>query len=341
MHTRMINEKKVIQPLDRQTISYNFVPDGKSQFEQLFLLSPDGILIARGDGQIEMANPRVCFILGADEPSCLVGKNILHFIPKEMHETALGLTDMVLNNSMQISMAEMEFLTCDQKPIPVEVSLAPFLANQYRGFQIIMRDITERRQSEDYILKANFELNLAYKETLDGWGRALELRDDETEGHTRRVTEATVRLAMIMNASVEEIVHIRRGALLHDIGKIGIPDSILLKPGPLTEEEWAIMKMHPVFAYQLLSPISYLKPALDIPLYHHERWDGSGYPKGLSGKDIPLAARIFAIIDVWDALLSNRPYRKAWPREKVVQYITEQSGIQFDPDIVPVFLKNF
>jgi len=337
----MVVEKKPLPSQERQTISYNFIPDGKSQFEQLFLLSPDGILIARGDGQIEMANPRVCFILDAQESSQIVGKNILSFIPKELHETALGLTDMVLNNSMQISMAEMEFVSVQQSRIPVEVSLAPFLSNQYRGFQIIMRDITERRQTEDYILKANFELNLAYKETLDGWGRALELRDDETEGHTRRVTEATVRLAMIIGVSVEDILHIRRGALLHDIGKIGIPDAILLKPGPLTDEEWAIMKMHPTFAYQLLSPISYLKPALDIPLYHHERWDGSGYPEGLKGKDIPLAARIFALIDVWDALLSNRPYRKAWQREKVMEYIQSQAGKHFDPEIVPVFLKNF
>ena len=182
------------------------------------------------------------------------------------------------------------------------------------------------------------DLSFAYDFTLEGWARALELRDKETEGHSRRVTELTLILAECMNISSEELVHIRRGSILHDIGKMGVPDSILLKPGPLSEDEWEIMGRHPVYAYELLSPIDYLQPALDIPYCHHERWDGSGYPRKLKGEQIPLAARIFSVVDVWDALLSSRPYRPAWPIEKVLAYIEEQSGKQFDPEVVRVFL---
>ena len=187
--------------------------------------------------------------------------------------------------------------------------------------------------------RSNFDLLMAYNTTLEGWSRALELRDAETEGHSERVTEMTLRLARTMGISGEKLVHIRRGALLHDIGKMGIPDSILYKPGPLDDDEWEIMRKHPVYAYQLLSPIPYLRPALEIPYCHHERWLGQGYPRGLKGEQIPLAARIFAVVDVWDALSKDRPYRKAWPPEKVRRYIREQAGIQFDPKIVQVFLR--
>jgi HD-GYP domain-containing protein (c-di-GMP phosphodiesterase class II) len=186
--------------------------------------------------------------------------------------------------------------------------------------------------------RANLELSLAYDATLEGWAKALELRDKETEGHSQRVTEMTVRLGRAVGLQDEELVHLRRGALLHDIGKMGIPDSILLKPGPLTETEWEVMRKHPVYAYEMLSPIKYLKPALEIPYAHHEKWDGSGYPQGLKGNNIPLAARAFAIVDVWDALSSDRPYREAWSQEKVCAYLQEQSGKHFDPEIVQAFL---
>jgi len=177
----------------------------------------------------------------------------------------------------------------------------------------------------------------AYDATIEGWSLALELRDQETEGHTLRVAEMAVKMAESLGIGEEEMVHIRRGALLHDIGKIGIPDSILLKPGKLTDEEWEIMKQHPIFAYNMLSEIAYLAPALDIPYCHHEKWDGTGYPRGLEGEQIPLAARIFAVIDVWDALLSDRPYRNAWPEEKVRDYIRAQAGTHFDPAVVDAF----
>jgi PAS domain S-box-containing protein len=184
----------------------------------------------------------------------------------------------------------------------------------------------------------NTDLILAYDSTLAGWASALELRDKETEGHTRRVADLTTRLAETVGVNESELVHIHRGALLHDIGKMGIPDSIVLKPGPLSEEEWGIMRKHPQYAFEMISPISYLQPALDIPYCHHEKWDGGGYPRGLKGEQIPLAARIFAVVDVWDALTSDRPYRKAWQENKVRDYIREQSGRHFDPKIVEVFL---
>lgn len=187
--------------------------------------------------------------------------------------------------------------------------------------------------------RSNIELSLAYDNTIEGWSRAMDLRDKETEGHTRRVAEMTLRIASSLGIKDEDLVHARRGALLHDMGKMGIPDSILLKPGPLTEEEWVIMKRHPEYAYEMLHQIEYLQPALDIPFCHHEKWDGTGYPRGLKGEEIPLAVRIFAVVDVWDALSSDRPYRRAWPREKVREYIRSESGTHFDPRTVDVFLR--
>ena len=191
----------------------------------------------------------------------------------------------------------------------------------------------------DKLERANVELIRAYDATIEGWGRALDLRDEETEGHSQRVTELTVQLAREMDMSEEALVHARRGALLHDVGKIGIPDSILRKPGKLTDEERRTIERHPQLAYEMLLPISYLLPALDIPYCHHEKWDGTGYPRGLKGEQIPLAARIFAVADVYDALTSDRPYRKAWPKEKALAYIHEQSGKHFDPRVVETFFK--
>ena len=186
--------------------------------------------------------------------------------------------------------------------------------------------------------RRNAEITSAYNATIEGLSRALELRDRETEGHTRRVAELTLLLAEKINISAEELVHLERGALLHDVGKMGIPDDILRKPGKLTSQEWEIMKHHPLYAYNILSQIGYLKPALDIPLYHHEHWDGSGYPYGLTGEKIPLAARIFAVVDVYDALTSDRPYRTAWSKEQTLEYMKSQSGQYFDPLILQTFL---
>ncbi len=200
------------------------------------------------------------------------------------------------------------------------------------------RRIMDQRDS---LTRINADLIQAYDQTIVGWSQALDLRDRETEGHTQRVTETTVKLARLLGIPDNEIDHIRRGALLHDIGKLGIPDSILFKPGKLTEEEWKIMRQHPVYAYVWLSKIEYLLPAIDIPYCHHERWNGSGYPRGLSGEKIPLAARIFSIVDVWDALRSERPYRKAVPNVDVRAHILAQKGIDFDPQLTDLFLKYF
>ncbi|WP_448338004.1 HD domain-containing phosphohydrolase [Chloroflexus aurantiacus] len=179
----------------------------------------------------------------------------------------------------------------------------------------------------------------AYDQTLIGWSRALDLRDKETEGHSQRVAQLTLAVAQALNIPPEEQINMWRGAMLHDIGKIGVPDAILHKPGPLTEEEWEIMRRHTTYAYELLYPIAYLRPALDIPYCHHEKWDGTGYPRGLRGEQIPLAARIFALVDVWDALTNDRPYRKAWSREQAWQYIHDQKGKHFDPQLVDLFLS--
>ncbi|MBI5051778.1 MAG: HD domain-containing protein [Chloroflexi bacterium] len=188
--------------------------------------------------------------------------------------------------------------------------------------------------------RSNIDLMLAYDTTLEGWSRALDLRDKETEGHSQRVTALTLQLARALELSEEAIIHIRRGALLHDIGKMGVPDSILLKPDKLTDDEWESMHRHPQLAVDLLSPIPYLRPALDIPYCHHEKWDGTGYPRGLQGEQIPLAARIFAIADVWDALRSDRPYRPGWSAHKTRDYIKSLSGTHLDPKVVEVFLTQ-
>jgi putative nucleotidyltransferase with HDIG domain len=198
--------------------------------------------------------------------------------------------------------------------------------------------IDSARLLED-LQESHRELEKAYQATLEGWVRALDLRDKETEGHTQRVTILTQRLARSMGVEGDALVHITRGALLHDIGKMAIPDGILLKPGQLTEDERMLIQKHPVYAYEMLSPIAFLVPAIDIPYCHHEKWDGSGYPRGLRGKEIPFAARIFPVVDVWDALTSNRPYRRALPQYEVRARIKADSGKHFDPVVVDAFME--
>ncbi len=209
-----------------------------------------------------------------------------------------------------------------------------------RAYEELQRlALAEQESSQISIQSAYQELSEAYDRTIEGWVHALDLRDRETESHTLRVTGMTIKLARAMGITEPEIDHIRRGALLHDIGKMGIPDSILFKLDKLTDQERTILQKHPVYAKDMLSPISYLHPAIDIPFSHHEKWDGSGYPRGLKGEQIPLAARLFAVVDVWDALRSNRPYRLAWPEDKVREHIRMLSGTHFDPRIVELFLR--
>ena len=229
----------------------------------------------------------------------------------------------------------------------IEVGADDFITKPIDGMEIrarvkmILRLNRYRKslQQQDEIKRAHNELQDAYEETLKGWVRALDARDTETELHSRRVTLLTKSVARQAGIADQDLEDVRRGALLHDIGKIAVPDHILRKPGPLTDAEWVIMRTHPKAAYDILKPIKHLANSLDIPYCHHERWDGAGYPRGLKGDAIPLSARIFAVIDVWDALLSDRPYRKAWEREKVIEHIQENSGTHFDPVLADLFLK--
>ena len=224
--------------------------------------------------------------------------------------------------------------TFNRKPITVDDEQIGFLETLATQAAIA---IDNSRLFSD-LERSNFELEMAYDATIEGWSLALELRDQETEGHTLRVADMTVRLAQAMGVKERELLHMRRGSLLHDIGKMGVPDKILLKPGELFEDEWELMKQHPTYAFEMLWPIEFLRPALDIPYCHHERWDGTGYPRQLRGEQIPLSARIFAVVDVWDALTSDRPYRDAWSEQDALKYIRTNAGKHFDPRVVEVFL---
>ncbi|MEP6894728.1 MAG: HD domain-containing phosphohydrolase [Chloroflexota bacterium] len=231
----------------------------------------------------------------------------------------------------------------------IEAGADDFISKPYDRVELLarVRTITRfnrfRRMRDEHtqLVSALLALQDTYDATIEGWVLALDLRDKETEGHTRRVTDMTVQLARAMGIDEETISHYRRGALLHDVGKLGIPDSILHKPGPLTNEELITLHKHPGYAFQWLSRIDYLHSALDIPYCHHEKWNGLGYPRGLKGKAIPIAARLFAVIDVWDALLSERSYKHAWSVEKAADYLESQKNIHFDPVIVKVFLDHF
>ncbi len=313
---------------------------------------PDAVLV-HCQGRIVYANAAALSLFRLDRVDQLVGRQALSIIPPDFHP--LVRERLRLNQEGRPNgLIRLKFLRADGTGVDVETMSTPIIWQSQPGGQIIIRDITDRVKIEqkladlhalleqrlDRIVVLNYELAQAYDGTIEGWSRALDLRDHETEGHSRRVTEMTLALARAFGASEEELVHVRRGALLHDIGKMGVPDSILLKPGPLTEEEWVLMRRHPVYAYEMLSEVSFVRPALEIPHCHHEKWDGTGYPRGLKNEDIPLAARLFAVVDVWDALRSDRPYRRAWPIERTRDHIAALSGTHFDPRVVDVFLSQ-
>jgi putative two-component system response regulator len=223
-----------------------------------------------------------------------------------------------------------------------------FLGKPFDGIELLARMQTITRlnryrnivQQRDQLESMHRELLSSYHKTIEGWSKALDLRDKETEGHTLRVTEKSLQFARALGIHGErELEDLRMGAILHDIGKLGVPDSVLLKPGKLTDEEWVIMRMHPVYAYEWLAPISFLANAVQVPYCHHEKWNGTGYPRKLAGKDIPLYARLFAIVDVWDALCSDRPYRAAVPEPEVMAYIRSESGKHFEPELVDIFIS--
>ncbi len=310
----------------------------ESQFRLLAENSSD--IISRHDinGTFLYVSPACQNILGY-APEELIGQSVLSYIHPD---DAIYLQGLLSSSSWDDPTAAIPYRARrkNDEYIWLETTAKVIYDqdNQAIEIQASSRDITERKEAQVALQRAHEDLREAYDKTIEGWVVALDLRDRETEGHTQRVTEMTVRLARELGHTEEEIVHIRRGALLHDMGKMGIPDEILQKPGPLTDEEWVVMRKHPQYAYQMLSPISYLNQALIIPYYHHERWDGSGYPHGLQGEDIPLFARFFAIVDVWDALSSDRPYRKRMHPKEVAEYFEREAGRLFDADIVQKFL---
>ena len=318
------------------TAQQNIRQTSDEHLRRLILTAPYGMILTDQAGTIRLANGAMQEILGA---TALAGTSLYAFLPKAWHAAARQyLTGEVeLPNGAIAFEGEMFRLNGTAFPAQISAVLLRLQGNTEARFMI--RDLSTQLQTEADLEQARNDLLNAYEATLSGWARTLELRDHETQGHSERVAQLTVAVARTLGVAEDAIVHIRRGALLHDIGKLGIPDSILFKPGALTVEEWAIMRKHPQHAYSLLADIDYLRPALDIPYCHHEKWDGSGYPRGLKGEEIPLAARIFAVVDVWDALTSERPYRKEWTREATLEYIQNWSGTHFDPMVVDVALQ--
>lgn len=304
----------------------------ESHFRALIENAVDGIIILNRDTSFGYLSPSAERILGY-QPRELMDRNPFDYIHPEDRDRILtsfmeGIT--VPDFIMRIEFRVRHF---DGRWLYLEAMAHNLLHDPVVGGVVInYRDVTERRLAEEALIQA-------YDSTLEGWARALELRDKDTEGHTRRVTELAMSLTRAMNIPKEQLIHIQRGATLHDIGKMAVSDRILHKPASLTAEEMEVMRQHPRYAYEMLSRIEYLQSSLDIPYCHHERWDGTGYPRGLKGEDIPLAARIFTVVDVYDALTSNRPYRPAWSKRKARDYILEHSGSFFDPQVVEIFLS--
>ncbi|NMB54673.1 MAG: PAS domain S-box protein [Leptolinea sp.] len=310
----------------------------EEKFSKVFTTSPETISINRfRDGLFVDVNPSFTRQLGY-EPEDVIGKTSLELGIWNNPEDRTQLLSKI-SPDHPTSQVETFFHAKDGHLVVGLLSASLITIDNEQYLLIIMRDMTERIKAEQQLVSAHRELEKAYEATLEGWARALDLREHETADHSRRVVEYTVQMARALGIQENELIHVQRGALMHDIGKVAVPDNILLKPGPLTSDEWVIMRQHPVNAYNLLKNIEYLKPALDIPYCHHEHWDGSGYPRGLKGEEIPLMARIFTIVDVWDALLSDRPYRPAWDKPAVINYLLEQNGKLFDPKIVKLFLE--
>ncbi len=311
--------------------------DSETRYRGLVECSPEAVFVYSENG-LRYVNAAMVRLLGAESAEDLIGLTTLNFV----HPESLVLVRQRLshNNAGKANpLVQLKYLRLDGRVLDVEAVSSMITYQGKPAAQVLVRDITERKRAEESILALNTDLLHSYDATIEGWSRALDLRDHETEGHSRRVTEMTLRLARAADMPEDRMLHVRRGALLHDIGKMGVPDSILLKPGPLDDDEWTIMRRHPALAYEMLAPTEFLHPALDIPYCHHEKWDGTGYPQGLCGSDIPLAARLFALVDVWDALSSDRPYRAAWPRERVLDHLQSLAGTHFDPQIVSVFLR--
>ena len=330
-----IQQWLILQEQERIQVT---LAEREAQFRLLAENSSDMISRHDREGFFLYVSP-ACYTIMGYAPEELVGRDVLPFIHPEDTEELLKLLS---SSKWDDPTAAIPYRAKHKNGeyVWLETTARVIYDHEDKAVEIqaSTRDITERKQAQVALQRAHQDLRETYDKTIEGWVKALDLRDHETEGHTQRVTEMTVRLARSLGRTDEEILNIRRGALLHDMGKMGIPDEILQKPGPLTEEEWEVMRQHPQYAYDMLSPIGELNQALIIPFYHHERWDGSGYPQGLKGEEIPLFARLFAVVDVWDALSSDRPYRKRMPPKDVIEYLQQGAGKLFDPHIVEKFL---
>ncbi len=307
--------------------------ESEQRYRTLVDLSPETVLIIQ-DQCVVYANQAAARLLGAARAEDLLGTSGLGFVHPDFRAAVRGR----MFQTGVLGVLQQRWVRRDGRVIDVEAVAGPIEHEGKPARQVLARDVTDRKRAEERVHALNGELTQAYDSTIEGWSRALDYRDHETEGHSRRVTELTLRLARAVGMEEDELVHVRRGALLHDIGKMGIPDRVLLKPGPLDDGEWAIMRRHPTLAHEMLSPVAFLRDALDIPHGHHEKWDGTGYPRGLAGEAIPLAARLFAVVDVWDALRSDRPYRRAWTVARTLDHVRDLSGTHFDPAAVRVFL---
>lgn len=361
------NQQAILERESRLLKSEEELRSSQERLERILETVPSGIIIVDRDRNIGFANLSAERILGLswhDLKDRTYNDPRWKVIGSDGEPVGQGdfPIDQVWRLGKSVFGVEQNIERADGTRCTLRVNAAPQRdrSGNLTGVVASMDDVTEEKvrevalresekQSREQVIrlaalsealeKTNNELTTAYDATLEGWAKALELRDRETEGHSRRVTDLTVRLADGMGIKGDDLTHIRRGAMLHDIGKLGVPDAILLKPGSLSEEERQVMQLHPVYAYEMLKDIPYLAPALDIPYWHHEHWDGSGYPTGLKGEKIPLAARIFTLVDVWDAVLSPRPYRPAWSVEQAWAYISQESGKYFDPAVVDFFTR--
>ncbi len=318
--------------------------ESEQRYRSLVEYSPEGIVVY-SDSRLVYLNAAALKLFRAETPDQLLSQPILDRVHPDWRDEARLRAQASQAQGQPSRLAEFKYLRMDGSAVDVEAVSTPILFEGRPAGQVLIRDITGRKRAEQEIYDLHAEVTLAYDQTLnaydatiEGWSRALDYRDHETEGHSRRLTELTLRLARALGVGERDLVHVRRGALLHDIGKMGVPDRVLLKPGPLDDGEWELMRRHPALAHEMLAPVAFLRPALDIPYCHHEKWDGTGYPRCLRGEQIPLAARLFAVVDVWDALRSDRPYRRAWERERVLDHISSQSGTHFDPQVVAAFL---
>ncbi len=312
------------------------------------------LMLRESNGELSVRLARGIAHINLDEETLKVSNTIVRKVAAsgESILTTNAQQDPRFENQMSVAAYQLRSILCAPLKIKNELIGVIYVDNRAHAGIFQESDLglinafadqaavaIDNAQLFEDLQASNKELEKAYQATLEGWVRALDMRDKETEGHTQRVTILTEKLARSMGVDGDDLLHIRRGALLHDIGKMAIPDGILLKPGKLTADERLLIQKHPVYAYEMLNPIDFLLPAIDIPYCHHEKWDGTGYPRGLKGDDIPFAARIFPVIDVWDALISDRPYRKGMPHNEVREHIKADSGKHFDPQVVDAFFE--